>query len=637
MPFYRALLGCRAREVKPGYAKFEPRRPGIVLDADRGRARRRPRRLQPRRDQGRPRPTRCSPTRLRLKQAGLATFDEMDTECCYARQDKIWVHGPGRHAVGGLHRPRGHRARRRRDRAAAGRAACCVMSAAPHSRAPNPAAALRGLGARALGGAGRRPRPRPRATGPRSRTSERDLLHWVLSSLMVAEERISTQFCGLVLAQDDEEEGSFLSTQLVDEARHMQFYARFQNEVIADPGRDRRACRRARARCSATPFRKLFDEALVDAHERLRRDPRNREAKVDFVTIYHLIIEGTLGLTASHFLTDFLQRARAAARLRRRLRTIAADEQRHIGYGIWFLRETVREQPRWATWCARRCATSCPRSRVPAPPAEVRTGTCWASRGRPAQFALDGSPAASRSSACRSKRSMPERPALRRGGRRGMAAFALVFAGAGRSWPQRPQARWLGRRAQHVFGLVIMAMVYASAISRVRTSTRRSPSPSPSRATFPRREAVAYVRRAADRSGAGRSSAAAGGLAEQAGRPRRDRAERRRSARRCVYEMVLTRLPDVRDHGGGHRHARGGRRRRRSRSAGPSGSTLCSAVRVTGASMNPARSFGPALAAGDVGATSGSTCSGRSWAPLWARSPTSSSAAPHAPAIGEAA
>jgi hypothetical protein len=26
--------------------------------------------------------------------AGLATFDEMDTTCCYARQDKIWVRDP---------------------------------------------------------------------------------------------------------------------------------------------------------------------------------------------------------------------------------------------------------------------------------------------------------------------------------------------------------------------------------------------------------------------------------------------------------------------------------------------------------------------------------------------------------------
>jgi ribonucleoside-diphosphate reductase beta chain len=65
---------------------------------------------------------------------------------------------------------------------------------------------------------------------------ERTLLLLALASLMVAEERILTQFCGLVLAQDDEEEGSFLSSQLIDEVRHMQFYARFQSEVIADPG-----------------------------------------------------------------------------------------------------------------------------------------------------------------------------------------------------------------------------------------------------------------------------------------------------------------------------------------------------------------------------------------------------------------
>jgi len=30
----------------------------------------------------------------RLKDAGLATFDEKDTTCCYALQDKVWVHDP---------------------------------------------------------------------------------------------------------------------------------------------------------------------------------------------------------------------------------------------------------------------------------------------------------------------------------------------------------------------------------------------------------------------------------------------------------------------------------------------------------------------------------------------------------------
>ena len=172
--------------------------------------------------------------------------------------------------------------------------------------------------------------------------TERDLLYWVLSSLMVAEERISTQFCGLVLAQDDEEEGSYLSTQLVDEVRHMQFYARFQNEVIADPAAIGAHVERAR-RVLGAPFRKIFDETLVAAHDRLRREPRDREAKVDFVTIYHMIIEGTLGLTASHFLLDLLRERDVLPGFADGYGRIAADEQRHIAYGTEFLRRAVRE------------------------------------------------------------------------------------------------------------------------------------------------------------------------------------------------------------------------------------------------------------------------------------------------------
>ncbi|GAB3148478.1 ArsI/CadI family heavy metal resistance metalloenzyme [Micromonospora sonneratiae] len=31
----------------------------------------------------------------RLTDSGLITLEENDTECCYALQDKVWVHGPG--------------------------------------------------------------------------------------------------------------------------------------------------------------------------------------------------------------------------------------------------------------------------------------------------------------------------------------------------------------------------------------------------------------------------------------------------------------------------------------------------------------------------------------------------------------
>jgi ribonucleoside-diphosphate reductase beta chain len=182
---------------------------------------------------------------------------------------------------------------------------------------------------------------------------ERDLLYWVLSSLMVAEERISTQFCGLVLAQDDEEEGSFLSTQLVDEVRHMQFYARCQNEVVADPAAIAAHVARARSVLGA-PFRKVFDEALVNAHDRLRSDPRSREAKVDFVTVYHMIIEGTLGITASHFLLDFLRERGVLPGFVDGYGRIAADEQRHIAWGTYFLRSSVQQDPAMADVVRRR-------------------------------------------------------------------------------------------------------------------------------------------------------------------------------------------------------------------------------------------------------------------------------------------
>ena len=48
--------------------------------------------------------------------------------------------------------------------------------------------------------------------------ADQGLLYWVLASLMVAEERITTKFSGLVGAHGTEEEATFLSTQQVDEA-----------------------------------------------------------------------------------------------------------------------------------------------------------------------------------------------------------------------------------------------------------------------------------------------------------------------------------------------------------------------------------------------------------------------------------
>jgi ribonucleoside-diphosphate reductase beta chain len=176
---------------------------------------------------------------------------------------------------------------------------------------------------------------------------QRGLLHFVLASLMVAEERITTKFSGLVGAYGSEEEATFLATQQVDEARHMQFYARFQDEVVADPATVGAHVLRVRENVSDA-FRQIFDIALVQAHEQLVAAPADLAAKVRFVTIYHLILESTLGLTTFKFATEYLERERLLPGFVEGYSLIHHDETRHIGFGIWFLRETVREHPEQA-------------------------------------------------------------------------------------------------------------------------------------------------------------------------------------------------------------------------------------------------------------------------------------------------
>ncbi|HEX8715153.1 MAG TPA: ribonucleotide-diphosphate reductase subunit beta [Solirubrobacteraceae bacterium] len=171
---------------------------------------------------------------------------------------------------------------------------------------------------------------------------DRSLVAFVLGSLMVAEERITTKFSGLVGADAPEEEVAFLATQQVDEARHMQFYARVQDEVVSEPAEIAVHVQRAREQISPA-FRTIFDERLVAAHERLRANPGDAAAKVAFVTIYHLILEATLGLTTYEFATAFLRREGLLPGFVAGYTKIHEDEHRHIGYGVWFLREAVAQ------------------------------------------------------------------------------------------------------------------------------------------------------------------------------------------------------------------------------------------------------------------------------------------------------
>ena len=171
-----------------------------------------------------------------------------------------------------------------------------------------------------------------------------EIIFFALSSLMVAEERITTKFTGLVAAHNSEEEATFLASQQVDEARHMQFYARFRDEVVAEPAAIGAHVESAREQVSDS-FRHIFDEALVREHEKLLANPGDLATKVRFVTLYHLVLESTLGLTTFKFVTDYLNDEGLLPGFVEGYSKIHHDETRHIGYGVWFLREAVREHP----------------------------------------------------------------------------------------------------------------------------------------------------------------------------------------------------------------------------------------------------------------------------------------------------
>lgn len=88
--FYSRLLGVEPAKIRPGYANFAVENPALklvlienpgqggsinhlgieVADTDTVDA-----------------------EQTRLAEHGLATIDERDTTCCYAKQDKFWVQG----------------------------------------------------------------------------------------------------------------------------------------------------------------------------------------------------------------------------------------------------------------------------------------------------------------------------------------------------------------------------------------------------------------------------------------------------------------------------------------------------------------------------------------------------------------
>jgi ribonucleoside-diphosphate reductase beta chain len=164
----------------------------------------------------------------------------------------------------------------------------------------------------------------------------REEASWGLANFFVGEERVATQFSGLVMAFDDQHEEAFLTTQQVDEARHAQHFNRVYEQVLQYDGTFEDRLARCRAQLNDA-YKLLFDQHLVEANRALVDDPRDVEAKIDFVVVYHMVIEGTLALTGQEFQTAWMEREGILPGHLEGFRKIAQDEHRHVAYGTWYL------------------------------------------------------------------------------------------------------------------------------------------------------------------------------------------------------------------------------------------------------------------------------------------------------------
>ncbi len=90
--FYRKMLGLEPAKARPGYAKFDVQEPPLNLTLnevafdERGALSHLGLQVATTED--------VLAMRERWRAAGLDTYDEMQTDCCYALQDKTWVRDP---------------------------------------------------------------------------------------------------------------------------------------------------------------------------------------------------------------------------------------------------------------------------------------------------------------------------------------------------------------------------------------------------------------------------------------------------------------------------------------------------------------------------------------------------------------
>jgi ribonucleotide reductase beta subunit family protein with ferritin-like domain len=164
---------------------------------------------------------------------------------------------------------------------------------------------------------------------------------WIYSMFFYGEDRVADTLAPYITAAPTEEQSYFLATQQVDEVRHSVFFHRFFKEVIGVDGTSLEATLASTLPQLNWGYHGIFDRLDVMADE-LRKD-RSLPKYAQAITLYHLIVEGSLAQPGQHFIEDFLAEEGTMPGFSSGMANVSRDEQRHIGFGVKVLAELLAE------------------------------------------------------------------------------------------------------------------------------------------------------------------------------------------------------------------------------------------------------------------------------------------------------
>ena len=157
----------------------------------------------------------------------------------------------------------------------------------------------------------------------------RGQLFEALAELEVGEVFVSRTLSGLVTYAPSDQDRIYLSTQVADEARHVQFFQDYLHFAVGEE----QTVSESGQQGSESAYAQFFEPQLRASIDKVHELDGDSLAWHSAVIEYHLVTEGVLAAAALYSTRQLARRFQLAA-LEEGLGNVARDESRHLTYGL---------------------------------------------------------------------------------------------------------------------------------------------------------------------------------------------------------------------------------------------------------------------------------------------------------------